>query len=123
MLLRLAAAGRHAGTPARQWEWVRDAGRVAAEALALLRILFPGRRARARALSRRVKAARRRGPRVSGADVLAWLRIAPGPAVGRLLAGLELASLSGEVRTRPQARAWLVGQVSGGLPGVIIPSS
>ena len=40
----------------------------------------PASRPRARALSRRVAAARRRGPAVSGADVLEWLRISPGPA-------------------------------------------
>jgi tRNA nucleotidyltransferase (CCA-adding enzyme) len=120
-LLGLVAAAGDANTPLRQWEWVRDAGTLAADALALLRVLLPGRRARL--LSRRASSARRRGPRVSGRDVLAWLRIPPGPAVGRLLADLETASLSGEVRTRRQARAWLVGQAWSGRPGVIIPSS
>jgi hypothetical protein len=123
-LLGLAAAGRGANTPLRQWEWVRDAGPLTAEALALLRVLFPERRARARALSRRASAARRRrGPRVSGADVMAWLRIPPGPAVGRMLADLETASLRGAVRTRRQARAWLAARLSSGPPGVIIPAS
>jgi tRNA nucleotidyltransferase/poly(A) polymerase len=123
-LLGLAAAGRNANTPLRQWEWVRDARSLAVEALELLRVLFPGRHARARALSRRASAARRRrGPRVSGADVMAWLQIPPGPAVGRMLADLETASLRGAVRTRRQARAWLAARLSSGLPGVIIPAS
>jgi tRNA nucleotidyltransferase/poly(A) polymerase len=122
-LLGLAAGARDANTALRQWEWVRDAGPFAADALALARVLFPGSRDRARRLARRTSSARRRGPRVSGGDVLAWLQIRPGPAVGHLLADLQTASLSGKVRTRRQARAWLVGQVSSGPPGAIIRSS
>jgi hypothetical protein len=106
-LLGLAAIARKADTPRRQWAWVRDAGSLAAEALVLLRLLSPARRARAAALARRVRSARRRGPAVSGKDVLAWRNIPPGPAVGRLLGELELEILSGRVRTRREARAWL----------------
>jgi tRNA nucleotidyltransferase (CCA-adding enzyme) len=111
-LLALAENARKADTPRRQWVWVRDAGPLAAEALLLLRLLSPGRGARAEALSRRVRSARRGGPAVSGKDVLAWRNIAPGPAVGRLLGELEVEILSGRVRTRRQARAWLRGAPS-----------
>jgi hypothetical protein len=106
-LLALAENARKADTPRRQWAWVRDAGLLAAEALLLLRLLSPGRGARAGALARRVRSARRGGPAVSGRDVLAWRNIAPGPAVGRLLGELEVEILSGKVRTRREARAWL----------------
>ncbi len=106
-LLTLASAARGARTPGKQWAWVRDSGHLAAEALVLLRILYPASRPRARALSRRVAVARRRGPAVSGADVLEWLRISPGPQIGRLLAELQVEILSGRVRTRRKARAWL----------------
>ncbi len=106
-LLALASAARQAGTPQEQWAWVRDSGRLAAEALMLAAILDPTSRPRTRALSRRVAAARRRGPAVSGADILEWLGIPPGPQVGRLLADLQVEILSGMVRTRRQARAWL----------------
>jgi hypothetical protein len=93
---------------------VRDAGNLAAEALLLLRLLFPGRSARARVLALRVRSARRRGPAVSGSDVIAWLNIPPGPAVGRLLAQLDVEKLSGAVRTRREARAWLSRRVRAG---------
>jgi hypothetical protein len=73
----------------------------------LLRVLDPASRPRAGALARRVARARRRGPYVSGADVLEWRRISPGPEVGRLLADLQIEVLSGTVRTRREARAWL----------------
>jgi tRNA nucleotidyltransferase/poly(A) polymerase len=106
-LLALAESARGADTPRRQWAWARDAGPIAAEALLLLRLLSPGRTARARALARRVRSARRRGPAVSGKDVLAWRGMAPGPAVGRLLGELQIEILSGKVRTRREARAWL----------------
>jgi tRNA nucleotidyltransferase (CCA-adding enzyme) len=106
-LLALVASARKAGTPRRQWAWVRDSGPVAAEALLLLRLLAPGRGARAGALARRVRSARRGGPAVSGRDILAWRNMAPGPAVGRLLEELQIEILSGRVRTRREARAWL----------------
>jgi hypothetical protein len=106
-LLTLASGARAAGSPHGQWSWVRDAGPFAAEALVLLLLLHPASRPRARSLSRRVARARRRGPEVSGADVLEWLRIPPGPDVGNLLADLRVEVLSGAVRTRREARAWL----------------
>ena len=106
-LLELAESARKVETPRQQWAWVRDAGPWAAEALLLLRLHFRGRGARARALSRRVRSARRGGPAVSGKDVLVWRNIPPGPDVGRLLAQLEVEILRGKVRTRREARAWL----------------
>ena len=108
--LALAESARDADTPRRQWAWVRDAGPLAAEALLLLRLLSPGLTARARALARRVRSAFRGGPAVSGKDVLAWRNIPPGPAVGRLLGELQIEILSGKVRTRLAARAWLRAQ-------------
>ena len=80
------------------------------EAAFLLRLLSPGRTARARALARRVRSAFRGGPAVSGKDVLAWRSIPPGPAIGRLLGELQIEILSGKVRTRREARAWLQAQ-------------
>lgn len=106
-LLQLVQGAGRADTPRRQWAWVRDAGALAPEALVLQRLLFPGRGARARALARRLRSARRRGPKVSGKDVLAWLDLPPGPAVGALLAELDVEILSGAVENRRQARAWL----------------
>lgn len=109
-LAALVSGARVAGSPRRQWAWVRDAGPFAAEALVLLRLLDKASRPRARALARRVARARRRGPQVSGGDVLKWLRIPPGPEVGKLLADLRVEILSGAVRTRRQARAWLASR-------------
>lgn len=109
-LLQLVEAAGKAGTPRLQWAWVRDAGALAPEALVLQRILFPGRGARARALARRLRSARRRGPKVSGRDVLAWLHLPPGPAVGALLEDLSIEILSGAVRNRREARAWLLSR-------------
>jgi len=108
-LLQLVQSAGAADRLPDQWAWVRDAGPLAAEALLVHRLLFPARNARARALARRVGSARGRGPTVSGSDVLAWLSIPPGPAVGGLLAQLEVEKLSGAVRTRREARAWLLG--------------
>jgi tRNA nucleotidyltransferase/poly(A) polymerase len=105
-LLELAREAGAARTPEAQWRWVRDAGPHAPEALALLTALSPaGRRCSSR-LRRRFAAARR-GPRLRGSDVLAWLDLPPGPVVGKLLAALEIAGLSGRVRTRAEARKWL----------------
>ncbi len=117
-LLRLVESAGAAAGPPEQWAWVRDAGPLSGEALILLRLLQPRRGALARALSRRVRSAHRRGPAVSGRDVLAWLDMAPGPAVGRLLDRLEVEKLRGAVRTRRQARAWLLRGSPGNDPGV-----
>jgi hypothetical protein len=57
---------------------------------------------------------------VTGADVMGWLSLAPGPAVGALLAELEAAAASGIVKNRREARHWLSGQVRNGLSPAII---
>ena len=109
-LLRLV---ERAGRPADDrslWGWVRDAGGLAGEALALLAVLRPRRKARARELARRLRRARRPAIRVSGSDVMAWSGLAPGPAVGKLLSDLEVEVLRGAVRSRRDARNWLFVQ-------------
>ena len=60
-----------------------------------------------RALASRARRARR-PPRVDGTDVLRWLAIPPGPRVGELLRAVETEGLRGAVRTRAQARRWLL---------------
>ncbi|HXM80139.1 MAG TPA: hypothetical protein VOA00_12970, partial [Thermoanaerobaculia bacterium] len=52
-----------------------------------------------------------RPPRVSGGDLLAWLGVSPGPAVGALLADLEVEGLRGRVRSRREARRWLLNRI------------
>ncbi len=109
-LLELAQSAGAARTQDAEWRWVRQAGPRAPEALALVSAaLDPKVRRRAGRLRRRLAAARR-GPRVRGRDVLDWLDLKPGPDVGKLLAELEIAGLSGRVRTRDQARKWLVAE-------------
>ncbi len=110
-LLDLASSARRAGEARSQWAWVRDAADRAPETLALFTVLFPGQLDRARALRVRWRRRRRRRPRVTGADVLAWLGIPPGPEVGKLLEELDIEVLRGAVRSRGQARTWLSGQV------------
>ena len=106
-LLRLVEEAGRAGDDRSLWAWVRDAEGLAGEALALFAVLKPRRQARGRELARRARRARRAGPRVSGADVMAWAGMAPGPAVGKLLSDLEIEVLRGAVRTRREARNWL----------------
>lgn len=110
-LLELAQAAGKARTAEAQWRWVGEAGPRAREALAVLAVLEPAGQRVAGRLRRRLAAARR-GPRVRGSDILAWLGAPPGPAVGKLLAAVEIAGLSGGVRTRGQARKWLVAQAA-----------
>jgi tRNA nucleotidyltransferase/poly(A) polymerase len=105
-LARTAGAAR---TAQAEWSWVREAGPRANEALAVIAARDRAGPRLARKLRRRLAAARL-GPRVRGSDVLAWLGASPGPAVGKLLAAVEIAGLSGRVRTRGQARKWLVAQ-------------
>ena len=107
-LLELAQRARDIRSSADAWRWVRDSRGGARDALCLVRLLHPKEDRRVRELHRR--AARRRcGPRVTGSDVLAWLPISEGPAVGELLRELEVEILRGRVRTRQQARKWLSG--------------
>ncbi|HEV2065174.1 MAG TPA: hypothetical protein VGS00_11570 [Thermoanaerobaculia bacterium] len=102
----LAEAARPLATADDAWRWIRDAGPRAPDALAVLEAFGPDGRRVARGLRRRLAAARP-VPRVRGRDVLAWLDVPAGPAVGKLLGELEVAGLSGRVRTRRQARRWL----------------
>jgi tRNA nucleotidyltransferase (CCA-adding enzyme) len=105
-LLRQAQGSR---TIEDQWRWIRDAGALAPEALALLASVPGSPRRLAASLASRLRRARPL-PRLSGADVLAWTGLAPGPEVGRLLAELEVAALSGRFRTRREGRKWLLRQ-------------
>ncbi|MGH9399538.1 MAG: hypothetical protein ACRD00_04155, partial [Thermoanaerobaculia bacterium] len=105
-LRALAQASGDARTADGQWRWIRDAGGSAREALALIAALTPSGAAVAGRLSRRLAAARP-VPGVRGSDVIAWLKLAPGPAIGKLLCEIEIAGLSGRVRSRRQARKWL----------------
>jgi tRNA nucleotidyltransferase/poly(A) polymerase len=95
------AADSHAGP----WAWLHDVGPEAGDALSLLAATRP----RAKPLVRRLRAAlarARRGPEVSGGDLIGWTGIAPGPEVGRLLRELRIEILSGHVRSRREARGW-----------------
>ncbi len=108
-LLTLVREAGAAGTKRDEWRWVRDAGPDFSDALRLATVLDPRQRDRARRLAARASR-RRRGPVVSGSDVLLWLAIAPGPQVGQLLEELQIDILRGKVRSRPEARQWLVNQ-------------
>ncbi len=114
-LLKLAEAARRARSSHDAWRWVRDSGGRARDALRLLCLLHPDERARARSLLRRA-ARPRRGPRVTGRDVLDWLRIPEGPAVGAFLRELEVEILRGRVHSGRQARRWLVENRDVGMP-------
>ncbi len=108
-LMRLADEARAARDDTARWRWVRDAGPRWRAALLLASLerppnsLKPAARA---ALTRRARRARR-PPRVTGADVLAWLDSPPGPDVGRTLRQLEVEGMRGAVRTRADARRWM----------------
>ena len=119
-LLRLASDARRASGVRPPWAWVRDAGDLAPDALTLLVLLSPEAAPRARGLRRRLRKARRKGPRVSGGDILAWLGLPPGPEVGRLLAELEVEILRGTVRSRREVRTWLSVQGQRGAEPAII---
>jgi tRNA nucleotidyltransferase/poly(A) polymerase len=105
-LAGLAEAARALPQSGDGWRWIRDAGPLAPEALAVLEAQGPAGRRKALGLRHRLASARP-VPRVRGQDLLAWLNCPPGPDVGRLLRELEIAGLSGRVRTRRQARKWL----------------
>jgi tRNA nucleotidyltransferase (CCA-adding enzyme) len=105
-LVELAAAASKSDGAEGDWRWLLKAGDAALDALRLLAIVEPAssrsvRRLRARAVRRR------RVPSVRGADVLAWMRIAPGPDVGRWLDAVRIEALAGRIRTRTDARRWL----------------
>lgn len=108
-LRKLDLQSRMSRTAEDDWRWIREAGALARPALALLSASEGSSRRLSARLSRRL-AKSRRGPRITGADVLAWTGLAPGPEVGILLADLELAALSGRVRTRREAQKWLLAR-------------
>jgi len=104
-VLEAAETAAAAESPAGPWAWVHDAGTEAGDALSLLAASRP----RAKRIVRRLRAAlarARRGPRVSGGDLIGWTGIAPGPEIGRLLRELRIEILAGRVRSRGQARRW-----------------
>lgn len=105
-LVGLAASAATLTETAEAWRWIRDAGPLVQEALGVLAAGGPAGRRQAGTLRRRLAGARP-VPRVQGRDLLAWLRIPAGPDVGKLLGELQIACLSGRVRTRGQARKWL----------------
>lgn len=110
-LVLLASRAASPGSPRARWEWVRDAGENARDAILLARLLHPDPRSRA-AIDAHGHAARsrRRPPRVGGEDVLAWLGIPPGPDVGEWLREIEVEGLRGAIRSRAQARRWLLAR-------------
>jgi len=107
---KLAMRVRRLRTPRDRWEWIHDAAERRSEAAILAALLFPSRRRFALLLARPLPAPRLR---VGGRDVLAWLGVAPGPLVGRLLREVEIEILRGAIRTRRDARRWLLGRFGG----------
>ena len=105
-VLELVRRGARGLTGREAWSWIRDAGDEAPAALLLLAAGGPARRRKARRLARLLRRARR-GPRVTGKDVLRWLGISPGPRIGELLREVEIESLRGGIRTKLDARRWL----------------
>ena len=118
-LTTLAAAAKATAARSDAWRWVVAAGPLASDGAHLAARVGAAGRRRAPRLSRLAKAPRRRLA-VSGSDVMGWLSLPPGPAVGALLEELEVAAASGIVRNRREARHWLTGQVRNGLSPAII---
>jgi tRNA nucleotidyltransferase (CCA-adding enzyme) len=121
-LLELVGAAPAACSQYSRWAWLYDAGEQAEDALSLLEASHPRRGALARRLAGLDRHARR-GPAVSGADLIRWLGEKPGPAVGRLLREVGIEVLAGNVRTRPEARRWLICRnapsVDGDFPKIV----
>jgi tRNA nucleotidyltransferase (CCA-adding enzyme) len=105
-LVELVQQAEVARGPGERWRWVYDAGPLAEDASMLLAAARPRRGALAQRL-RRLAARRRTAPVVTGADVVEWLKLPPGPRVGQLLRELRIQILCGAVRSRPHARRWL----------------
>lgn len=89
-----------------RWRWVCEAGPLAVEATTLLEAAEPRRKGTAARL-RRLAGRPRKGPRIRGGDVIAWLPVPAGPEVGRLLREVEIEIRRGALRSRAQARRWL----------------
>jgi len=125
-LLDAVRAARAARSADARWAWVHDAGPAACNALALLeRIDGQSGRRVARRLRRLLERQRSR-PRVAGADLIEWLGVSTGPAIGRLLREVRIAVLRGDIRTRAQARRWAVERGTGArtaqIPKIVRPS-
>ena len=119
-LTTLAATAVATAARSDAWRWVVAAGPLAADGAHLAARMGAAGRLRAPRLSRLANAPRRRLA-VSGADVMSWLSLPPGPVVGALLAELEVAAASGIVKNRREARHWLTGQVrNGSSPAIIL---
>lgn len=113
-LAELAASARRAKVTRDQWAWIRDAGDRRGEALALLEVLFPARRSLARQLRARRPS---RKVRLRGSDLMLWLQIPPGPLIGALLREIEIEAMRGAIRSRRQARRWLLDNRDFRTPG------
>ena len=113
-LLDLTEKARKIRDPRDAWAWVRDSGDRRSEALLLLRLLLPPRSE----LPRRLAALHpRRKIRLTGRDIMDWLQIPSGPRVGSLLREAEIEALRGRIRSRREARRWLVQTRGGGREG------
>ncbi|HTO86044.1 MAG TPA: hypothetical protein VMR54_00755 [Thermoanaerobaculia bacterium] len=106
-LVELVQKAEAARGPGERWSWIYDAGPLAEDASSLLAAVRPKRRALAEHL-RRLSRRRPAGPVVTGADVVDWLGLPPGPRVGQLLREIRIQILCGAIRSRPQARHWLI---------------
>ncbi|MEO8190987.1 MAG: hypothetical protein ABI682_11655 [Acidobacteriota bacterium] len=111
LLLRLAGRAARLDTADARWGWVRDAATEGGDALLLGKLLCPGA-TRPLSAARRTLRAARKPPRVTGRDILAWVRIAPGPRVGEILREVEIEGVRGRVRSRAQAKRWLLRSIS-----------
>jgi tRNA nucleotidyltransferase/poly(A) polymerase len=119
-LVRNAASESDA--PSADWAWIYDADRLAPAALTLLPILRPERASAALRIARRRRRGRR-GPRITGEELMSWGALPPGPPIGQLLREIGIAGLAGRIRTKPQARRWLSARLSrpGGLCRAEVP--
>ncbi|HEY7369546.1 MAG TPA: hypothetical protein VIA29_06635 [Thermoanaerobaculia bacterium] len=114
---RIVDLARRAQTlpPDRDWEWIVLAGSEGSDALRAASVLSPrGRRASSR-LERKMRRPRPR-VKVSGDDLIAWTGMAPGPEVGRILEALEVEIRRGALRSRRQARAWVLSRSAATSP-------
>ena len=119
-LLELAGDAPRTKTTQEEWAWIRDAGKRRQEALSLAMLLSSG--GGLRGLRRLAGLRPRRPVRVTGNDVMSWLEIPSGPAIGALLREIEIESLRGRVRSRREARKWLRDKAIG-QPIALQPSA
>jgi tRNA nucleotidyltransferase/poly(A) polymerase len=99
-----------ASAPSADWAWLYDAGALAQAGLTLLPALRPERRSAAQRIARRRRHVRR-GPRITGNEVMRWGGLSPGPRIGELLREIGIEGLAGRIRTKAQARRWLSGRL------------